>query len=347
MKNYVCQECGKIVDVEFLPKLHICQECRNKRTQKRPCSVCGNEIEIPFGSKIRMCGECKKLSHKNHFKNLYEKKYFCKSCGIFLFSKFKKGTKVCDNYDHVCDECNKLLHIEKVKRYTVCPCCLDETIEILNKTYQLREDRLVIYKICTTCKTLESDKRKQLKLQKEQTKLNNIEEKEQRDIQNRQNLSKRMKENNPMSNQDSVEKMKNTIRRKIENGELNYKTGSEHWLYKGNRTFSKCCRDKLYKPWILEVLKRDNFICTKCGATKNLQVHHTKPLRDIIKEVLSQYGIETTDFLPSENEQYDQLVEEVILAHKLDFGITLCKSCHEEEDFLYRPFKNKRKNNEN
>ena len=56
-----------------------------------------------------------------------------------------------------------------------------------------------------------------------------------------------------------------------------------------------------YRSWRTGVLKRDNYTCTKCGKTSNLEVHHIKRFADY-KE----------------------------LRHDIDNGITLCEKCHKE-----------------
>jgi hypothetical protein len=54
-----------------------------------------------------------------------------------------------------------------------------------------------------------------------------------------------------------------------------------------------------YRQWRESVLKRDNYVCKKCGSNLNLEAHHIKKF--------SEY----------ENERYN-----------IDNGITLCKQCH-------------------
>jgi len=51
----------------------------------------------------------------------------------------------------------------------------------------------------------------------------------------------------------------------------------KHWNWRGGITgFNKQERTKFYRKFRLEVLKRDNFKCQKCGNGGNLQVDHIK-----------------------------------------------------------------------
>ncbi len=154
-----------------------------------------------------------------------------------------------------------------------------------------------------------------------------------RKTETREELSERMKRDNPMHNKESVEKMKSTIARRIKDGQLIYKRGPTHHLWKGNRDFNNSCRRDLYPAWVFPILQRDNFRCTMCGSSKDLQVHHLKPLRDFINEIKIKYNIEIfTDYSAEELQPY---VNEVVANHKLDDGITVCMCCHKVIDDYY------------
>jgi 5-methylcytosine-specific restriction endonuclease McrA len=70
--------------------------------------------------------------------------------------------------------------------------------------------------------------------------------------------------------------------------------------------------------WILEVFKRDNFTCQKCGDKRggNLNAHHLKPVSIIIKE-----------------HQIKEMIDAIKCKElwNIDNGITLCESCHIKE----------------
>lgn len=72
------------------------------------------------------------------------------------------------------------------------------------------------------------------------------------------------------------------------------KTNTSYWNFEDRRS-SK------YKIWKQNVLKRDNYICQKCGNTNNLVVHHIKP------------------FATDKEARFDT-----------NNGITLCQTCHKE-----------------
>lgn len=154
----------------------------------------------------------------------------------------------------------------------------------------------------------------------------------------------RQKYFNCMKNKCISNKVRNTILKRINSGEIMYLSGKNHYLYKGNREFKKYCRDILYNSWTKDVLKRDNFKCVVCGSNKDLQVHHIRPLRDIIKLVFEKHGLNSNKPLfEYENEFFKQLAEEVVSEHKLKDGVTLCKFCHEKYDYYYRLIKGKHK----
>lgn len=76
--------------------------------------------------------------------------------------------------------------------------------------------------------------------------------------------------------------------------------GKEHWNWQGGISLINDKRDSQeYKKWRLEVYKRDNYKCVKCGSKIKLNAHHIKSWKNY----------------PS-------------LRYELDNGITLCEKCH-------------------
>jgi len=146
-------------------------------------------------------------------------------------------------------------------------------------------------------------------------------------------LSDRMIINNPMSNDHSKRKMSSTFKRKILLGEILYKHGPDHHLWKGNRRFSDTCRTQLYKPWTFKILERDGFKCCSCKSTKGLQAHHIKPLRVFIEEGKREFQLKHLSDLDDATSW--KLVEFIISKHKLEDGITVCGKCHSKIDKFY------------
>lgn len=153
-------------------------------------------------------------------------------------------------------------------------------------------------------------------------------------------MSLRMKINNPMKNVNIRRKVSDTIHRKISSGEITYKRGHEHILYKGTRNFSNDCRKRL-RGWIKSIMVRDNFTCTVCGVSGGyLHTHHIRPLRNIIKTIFTQNKIKKIEIVKSKNiNQYEKLIQMVVDEHKMEDGITVCKQCHANIDDRYRRIK--------
>lgn len=151
-----------------------------------------------------------------------------------------------------------------------------------------------------------------------------------------------MKKNNPMKNPEISKKASDTFNKNIKSGKIKPKVGQDNKNWKGNRSFSLTCRTRLYKTWIYPILERDGFCCSKCKSNRNLQVHHLRSLRHIIKKVLKHFNISQVDSL-SNDPVYEKLIQAVINEHSLDDGITLCKFCHTDVDERYRRYNNDEK----
>lgn len=83
------------------------------------------------------------------------------------------------------------------------------------------------------------------------------------------------------------------------NEEIIVWNGNIHPLDKKRDKLDRRC--KQYREWRKEVLKRDEYKCTKCNNKKRLEAHHIKKFS-----------------------KYKEL------RFELDNGITLCKECHKE-----------------
>ena len=151
---------------------------------------------------------------------------------------------------------------------------------------------------------------------------------------NKKLFSERMKKNNPMFNPKTVEKVKKTQKKLRQEGKIVFKNGPEHHLWRGNRDFNNSCRCRLYTLWVLKVMERDWFRCTKCGTKNKIQVHHIKPLRQFIKLIMKKYCI--TSFSKIDSSKWQPFIDEIVSLHKLSDGITVCEKCHEVIDPYYR-----------
>ena len=152
-------------------------------------------------------------------------------------------------------------------------------------------------------------------------------------------MSLRMHLNNPMYNPETRKKMSETFKRKIANGEITYKKGSEHYLWKGNRTFNKAVRIELRK-WVQQKFAEVNYVCQKCGKDHTeLQVHHLEPLRDIIQKFLDKYNY-TMEYINSieGSKEYFDFIQKIVEYHyeHPEIGLVVCPNCHYEIDDQYR-----------
>ncbi len=91
-------------------------------------------------------------------------------------------------------------------------------------------------------------------------------------------------------------------------------------------------KKSLYTEWTYPILKRDGFLCKKCGNSINLEVHHIKPYREIFNEAMKVIGLNIESYLKWSKENIKELEKQINKLHTLNLGITLCKQCHGEED---------------
>lgn len=227
--------------------------------EPRFCAVCGVSIDdLIFSAKVCKNPECKK-SHNNmraresYSKNLKEKQ--CTKCKALFLATAKQKC---------CEQCrdsrkdNKFIQVEKEIKCKHCGKLIETVIK--NKTKTTNES---FSGVCDECrqKTLEetSERMKlynpsyehsltkeeyEIKI-KEKQEYNSDENKLLRKLEFIKRTKERMTTNNPMFNPETVKKMTTTIKSKIKSGELVYKKGIEHPLYKGNRNFNKQVRIEL------------------------------------------------------------------------------------------------------
>lgn len=113
---------------------------------------------------------------------------------------------------------------------------------------------------------------------------------------------------------------KGQFREDVENRRKNIPRGEKHFNYKNG---AGRLRQKLYslfeyKQWRLDVFKRDNFSCKKCGVKGVIiEAHHIIPFR----EIHMKYGFKDHIEAAKCKELFD-----------INNGVTLCIKCHSEED---------------
>ena len=73
-----------------------------------------------------------------------------------------------------------------------------------------------------------------------------------------------------------------------------------------------------YKEWRKSVLKKDGFVCVKCGSNKNIHAHHIKRLSFILEDIRQKFPLLSISIVAN---SYPDLWD-------IKNGITLCKKCH-------------------
>lgn len=310
---------------------------------EKKCMYCQEDL-LYKNQKICKKKECKNL----HSKFLYHqnkidvkcnncniiflgkrKEHLCNNCKIYSAEIRKKGLKKVEK-EIICRKCEKSLGFDyfynnksnKIKKsINVCEDCKIENSLIRSKN--LKGENNPNFQGKSTKKKLLIEKIKRRKYEKkslEQKKLSS------------EKKSKFMKLKNPMFKSKTRDKVRKTIKKKIKNKELIYKTGSDHHSWKGNRPNDKIIRTRL-KWWRKESLEKSNFTCSKCNKKGGfLEVHHIFPLRDIIKNAINNEEKKLSDYIV-ETEEFEQLINLICDFHKNnDIGLVLCKTCHSEED---------------
>ena len=97
--------------------------------------------------------------------------------------------------------------------------------------------------------------------------------------------------------------------------------GSKHKDWKGGITHWRKRTRKLLNPvFVRPVMERDGFKCVLCGRKRKLVVHHLFPFWKIVKRVKRRRSFK--------NEE--EFINQIVAEHKLAYGITHCKLCHDE-----------------
>lgn len=366
----VCKYCGTDITYKSLrATICGCRECtnlydkerRNKPKEKRYCRICGCDITDLSSQRLTCLNdECIKQNKKNNYAiKLKIKK--CDECG----KEFEATVK-----QHLCETCRKekklLVKLKKITQEIICQDC-GKLIKTIEKYYNGKNVEKV-YGLCEECRC--EHKKKFSEEASKRMRSNNpmkipeiakasgdaLREKylkkcaENGIIPHKRTVKKenpetieetrlRMSINNPMKRREVVEKVKKTKNEKIKNGDIIYKKGVEHPLWRGNRTLNKNIRTNLRK-WVRSKFESCNFTCQECGKHGGeLQVHHIVPLQKIINDFLNEKNL-TKEYLNSieGTTEYINFIDEIVKYHNehYEIGIVVCPECHNKLDKFYR-----------
>lgn len=281
----VCKSCNQNFETRYTKK-EVCN--------KPECILYHKRLKYQNSKKEKNCIKCNKI-----YKG-YKKSEYCEDCR-YVRNYEKENTIV----TLICKRCG--IKIEE-----------KELIRDVNSSKIKKHT-----KICNLC--LEKSRINQSENQKGKLNTNFKHNKKIIIKETREEMSNRMKINNPMFDKKVKEKARHTFKEKIKNGEITYKKGKEHHLYKGNRKRSFILRSRLI-PWIKKWLKFYDYTCCECDKRGGkLEVHHIKPFREIV----SKYTNNLNDLSEDEFERISDLIVE---EHKNIEGLVVCKKCHSNID---------------
>lgn len=129
------------------------------------------------------------------------------------------------------------------------------------------------------------------------------------------------------SNPSELERRKQHSQEQWKNGTFKVKWGKDSHGWKGGTSsINNLVRanKRLYTEWIYPILKKDEFKCTKCGSTKELEVHHNE---EVMSEIILKYVDKTKDYTFDEKREIMNKVIDYHISNDIS-GKTLCKSCH-------------------
>lgn len=294
-----------------------------KSRYDRKCKVCDTNFSSFSRRAIYCCKECFKAAYKEKSKEGYAsrtKQKNCKYCGDLFFGLGQQ---------RLCDECKgkRTSSSKKIKTVFI-HCC---KCDVLLAEKVKRDIGQSDHQKGATCEKCKNESNIALSERMRENNPNPLtgKAKPKKIKETKEETSLRMKKSNPMFNTETVNKVKHTFKSKIISGEIVYKRGAEHHLWKGNRDRAQTIRTRLYSPWIFPILERDNFSCCNCGKKGGrLEVHHISPtFKEILEKVLHGRDLKNLT-----DEDFEVLINEVIEAHKDCAGITYCKACHKEID---------------
>lgn len=104
-------------------------------------------------------------------------------------------------------------------------------------------------------------------------------------------------------------------------------TGSAHPQWAGGvSAVHGLCRSHLFRPWVYPKLVAAKFMCSRCGVSKDLHVHHDDVrFSTILRGVVAALGEPGEDFAKK------AAIAEAVTQYHLDrdvSGVVLCEECH-------------------
>lgn len=315
----ICIICGQ--EFETRAKRTIC--CKNKacrkqynhlkyknRTTECICNKCGKIYLATEKQKHDCCPDCVR-SESYNYKNKIEQKHCCRQCKKVLFIEIKNVTKKIPEfiYDKTCDAC-------KEKNYE-------------SSSYRMKMNN-PSYKNKKYLSIEEAEEAKKLRARNK----NKYKTKEEMRLA----FSKRMKEHNPMYNKEVREKMRTTLSKKIQAGEINYNWKNSKY-YKGDRGIKNYIRISL-KRWRVKNFERSNYSCECCGAHGvYLHVHHKEKFSDIVEKFANELNLnlKTLQYGSEEYKKLEKLVNDYHKEH--DIGLVVCENCHDKIDKCFHKSK--------
>lgn len=106
--------------------------------------------------------------------------------------------------------------------------------------------------------------------------------------------------------------------------------GSQHGRWKGGvSSIQQLSRSYVFNVWTYPKLLAANFTCQRCGANKDLEVHHDQ---ERFAEILQKARIELGDVTDSfeSHQAYARWVADYHVANNVS-GVVLCEQCHDQE----------------
>lgn len=300
MVEKICLICG--CDISHMaPQARYCteRECRNARSRNAYQGrfyekVCPDcGCEFEGTARRKVCEACRKVRAKNKTWKTMMQNVVCGRCGVLQYTHEVFVTATNAEKQILCGECKLLSNSIRAQNQKG---ELNTNWKNGGSTFEAK------------CRKRSSERREEVRLLR----------------------SIRMKTNNPMWSQETKDKASTARKSRIASGALVYARGPSHHLWKGNRRASFVIRSRL-NGWVQQVLVRDGFRCCDCGAKRNLEVHHLRPFKDIVDGCCLDKGVDLTTVDVS-GSAFQDFVECVNGAHRLEDGITLCKVCHSKWD---------------